>query len=85
LRPSFEKNALLTIFLSRFLITAIGPMVNILSGLMRIHPRIFVPIDIIGETLYIGLYMYIGYRLGAEWESIITLIESFSTLLLSLF
>lgn len=83
-RPFFQKYSRLSVFLSRFLITGIGPTVNILAWLTHMRRREYIPIDIIGEMIYISGYMYLGYTLGTQWESILTVVESFSTLILSI-
>lgn len=50
----------LGIFLSRWLLTAVGPYVNLTSGLMGYHLLRFSFWDIIGELLWVGLYVQIG-------------------------
>ena len=47
------------------------------------HPVKFIMIDIIGEFLYITIYIAIGYSFGAQWEEILDVIESFSSMILS--
>lgn len=50
----------LGIFLSRWLLTAVGPYVNLTSGLMGYHLLRFSFWDIMGELLWVGLYVQIG-------------------------
>lgn len=82
--PSFEKNAFLSVFITRFLITGLGPATNILAGITHMKPVRFIMSDILGEVLYIMLYIVIGYSFGSQWESIVNLIESFGTMLMSI-
>lgn len=50
----------LGVFLSRWLLTAVGPYVNLTSGLMGYHLLRFSFWDIVGELLWVGLYVQIG-------------------------
>lgn len=50
----------LGVFLSRWLLTAVGPYVNLTSGLMGYHLLRFSFWDIVGEILWVGLYVQIG-------------------------
>ena len=57
---TMERWGGLGIFLSRWLLTAVGPYVNLTSGLMGYHLLRFSFWDIIGELLWVGLYVQIG-------------------------
>lgn len=48
------------IFLSRWLLTAVGPYVNLTSGLMGYHLLRFSFWDIVGEILWVTLYVQVG-------------------------
>ena len=50
----------LGVFLSRWLLTAVGPYVNLTSGLMGYHLLRFSFWDIVGEILWVGLYVQVG-------------------------
>lgn len=50
----------LGVFLSRWLLTAVGPYVNLTSGLMGYHLLRFSLWDILGEILWVGLYVQVG-------------------------
>ncbi|MDQ1638648.1 MAG: hypothetical protein QOF62_1987 [Pyrinomonadaceae bacterium] len=49
------------IFLSRWLITALGPWVNVASGIARYPWRRFLFWDVLGEVLWVALYVGLGY------------------------
>lgn len=83
--PFFQKNASMSIFLSRFLITVMGPAVNILSGIARIPLSRFITADVLGEILYVCLYGGIGYMFWNEWEYMLSILQNLSTFLLSCF
>lgn len=48
------------VFLSRWLLTAVGPYVNLTSGLMGYHLLRFSFWDILGELLWVALYVQVG-------------------------
>ncbi len=48
------------IFLSRWLITAAGPYVNLTSGLTRYHLLHFSIWDVLGEILWVSIYIQVG-------------------------
>ncbi len=48
------------IFLSRWLLTAVGPYINLTSGLMGYHLLRFSFWDIVGELLWVTLYVQVG-------------------------
>jgi membrane protein DedA with SNARE-associated domain len=49
------------IFFSRWLITELGPWLNVTSGIARYPWRHFVLWDVLGETLWVVLYVMLGY------------------------
>ncbi len=49
------------IFFSRWLITALGPWVNVASGIAGYPWRRFLLWDVLGEVLWVVLYVCIGY------------------------
>lgn len=66
----FTKYSAMTIFSSRFLATTMGPVINILSGVTKIHYKKFLLYDILGECCYVLLYGGLGYVFGDQWEAI---------------
>jgi membrane-associated protein len=84
LEPYFLAHSRFSVFITRFLITGLGPSVNIFAGIARMRFSQFLLVDILGEVIYVALYLVIGYSFGSEWESIIEIIESFGTILVTL-
>lgn len=82
--PVFIRRNILSVFFTRFLITGLGPSVNILAGLTKMRPLYFIVTDIIGESIYLILNIIIGYSFSSQWQSILEILESFSTILLTL-
>ena len=58
------------IFLSRFLLTGIGSIVNILSGLSKIPFKKYLFYEVLGELVYVIIYINLGYVVGNEWENV---------------
>lgn len=58
------------IFLTRWLITAVGPYVNLTSGLMNYHLLHFSLWDVIGETLWVLGYVSIGTFFSTQLATI---------------
>jgi membrane protein DedA with SNARE-associated domain len=47
-------------------------------------PLHFILADIVGVSLYVIIFLSIGYSFSSEWESIIEVLESFSTMIVTL-
>ncbi len=58
------------IFLSRWLITALGPWVNVASGMAAYPWRRFLLWDVLGEVLWVILYVGIGYVFSNRVQAI---------------
>lgn len=58
------------IFLTRWLVTAVGPYVNLTSGLMNYHLLHFSFWDVIGETLWVLGYVSIGTFFSTQLATI---------------
>jgi membrane protein DedA with SNARE-associated domain len=58
------------IFLSRWLITALGPWVNVASGIAAYPWRRFLFWDVLGEVVWVLLYVGIGYVFSNRVQAI---------------
>jgi membrane protein DedA with SNARE-associated domain len=58
------------IFLSRWLVTALGPWVNVASGIANYPWRRFLFWDVLGEVLWVILYVGIGYFFSDRVQAI---------------
>lgn len=83
-KPIFIRRNIFSVFITRFLITGLGPSVNILAGITKMKSLTFIVIDIVGESIYIILNITIGYTFSSQWQSILEILESFSTMLMTL-
>lgn len=81
---SFQKWGPLSIFFSRFLVTAIALPVNLLSGTTRFPFKKFLIYDLLGEVVWIFGYGGLGYWFGSEWELVNEFITNFGGLVLGI-
>lgn len=60
----------IAILLTRFLITPLGPVINIVAGAGRYPYRRFIAYDVLGEAIWVLLYLALGYLFSASWDVI---------------
>jgi membrane-associated protein len=58
------------IFLSRWLLTPLGPVVNLTSGITRYPLPAFLAFDVAGEALWVGLYVGLGWMFSDQIQDI---------------
>jgi membrane-associated protein len=76
----FEKYGRLTVFFTRFPVSALGPLVNISAGTSWYNYRIFMTYAVLGEFLWVSFNLGIGYWFGDSAEQIASIISQFSEL-----
>lgn len=69
-RASFTRYALLSVLFSRFPLSPISSIVNILAGTAHYPLRPFVLANVFGVTVWSSVYAGIGYFFGANWQSV---------------
>src|SRR5436305_14257455 len=69
-RQYFRHRGGWAIFLSRFLFSALGGIINLLSGSELYPYRYFLPFDSSGEVLGAIIPLSFGYVFGASWEAV---------------
>ncbi len=79
---SFRKWGPLSIFFSRFLVTAIALPVNLMSGTTRYPFRKWLTYDAAGEIVWILGYGGLGYLFGSQWEVVSEFLSNFGGLAL---
>jgi membrane-associated protein len=72
------------IFLSRWLITAFGPWVNVASGIARYPWPRFLIWDVLGEVLWVALYVGIGYAFSNRVQYIAEILGNLSWVIVGL-
>jgi len=81
---SFRKWGPLSIFFSRFLVTAIALPVNLMSGTTRYPFRKWLMYDAAGEIVWILGYGGLGYLFGSQWEVVSEFLSNFGGVVLGL-
>lgn len=77
------RRGALAVFLSRWLVSALGPYVNMLAGVTRMSPPRFVLAILTGETVWVSLYIGVGYSAGGQLEQIAATLGNVSGLIAS--
>lgn len=77
-RTSFKRHGAWAIFLSRFLFSALGGVINLIAGAELYPYRRFLLYDIIGQILGAAIPLLLGYIFAVSWETIGELLGAFS-------
>lgn len=83
-RLYFKKRGGWAVFFSRFLVAALGGIVNLLAGTELYPYPHFLLFDIAGETLGALIPLLLGFAFGASWDAIGDILGTSSLLLLGL-
>ncbi|MBA3945208.1 MAG: DedA family protein [Herpetosiphonaceae bacterium] len=73
-----------SIFLSRWLVTAVGPAINLTSGIALVSWWSFFLYDLAGETVWVAGYLGIGRYFSDQVEALTTLLGDLRWALLAL-
>lgn len=65
---ALHRRATMTVYLSRWLFSALGPWVNFAAGATRLDWRRFALASLLGEMTWVGLYLGLGYAFGTRLE-----------------
>ncbi len=71
----------LTVFLTRWLFSPLGPYVNLAAGASGLPLHRFTPADLAGEAVWAGLYCGIGYGFAGQITAVADLIGNASGVL----
>jgi membrane protein DedA with SNARE-associated domain len=74
----------ISVFLSRWLITAIGPYINLVSGVTRYKPAKFSLWVVLGEALWVLAYVLIGRLFSDSVSEISDMLGDFTGVLLAI-
>ncbi len=83
-RAYFRRKAAWTVFITRFLIVALGGPVNLVAGLELYPYHNFLFWDISGQILGAMIPLGLGYVFARSWEEVAGIFGAFSTLVLAL-
>lgn len=66
---NLAKNGAVAVFLSRWLFSALGPWVNLAAGASGYCHRRFTLADVLGETVWVAVYVGLGLAFGANLQA----------------
>jgi membrane-associated protein len=72
-RDSMIGNGMLTVFLTRWLVSPLGPYVNLLAGAAAMSWGRFTLAAIAGEAVWVGLYVGLGQAFSGRIETVAAL------------
>jgi membrane-associated protein len=72
------------VFLSRWLVTALGPWVNLASGIAAYPWKRFLLWDVLGEVLWVVLYVSIGYVFSNRVQAVRDILGNLTWVILGL-
>jgi membrane protein DedA with SNARE-associated domain len=72
------------IFLSRWLLTSLGPWINVTSGIAEYPWSRFIFWDVLGEVLWVVLYVMLGYVFSGSVQSIAEILGNLAWVILGL-
>lgn len=79
-----EKREGLSIFLSRWLLTPLGPIINLTSGLIGYSWPRFLLYDVLGECLWVTLYVLLGKFFSDRVQEMSEFLGDFTWMILGL-
>ena len=83
-RVYFRRRAAWAIFITRFLIVALGGAINLLAGIEEYPYLKFLFWDVCGQILGALITLGLGYIFAESWEEVASIFGAFSSLLLAL-
>lgn len=83
-RAYFVRRAGWTVFITRFIIVALGGPINLLAGLEKYAYRNFLFWDVCGQALCAIISLGLGYVFAESWEEVAGIFGAFSSLVLAL-
>jgi len=72
-----------SVFLSRWLFSPLGPSVNLISGMIRAPWRRFTVFAVLGEIVWVALYLALGFAFSRSLVAVATLTGDLSWLLVA--
>lgn len=76
-RGTMDKYGWWSLLFTRFPFSALGPPMNILSGLTEYRFKRFLAASLIGESFWTGSYLGLGFYFGDSWEIAMELLNEF--------
>ena len=76
----FLRYGTYTVFLSRFLLSGVGPYINYYSGLRKMDKKTFIVSAISGEIVYATMCFIIGFAFKDIWRDLLNLSKDYTWL-----
>lgn len=76
----YARHGKLTILITRFPVSALGPVVNITAGTARLRFYSFLMPAVFGDFLWTAFNLGVGYWFGDSWEEVAMLVSQFGIL-----
>ncbi|MDP3525525.1 MAG: DedA family protein [Hoeflea sp.] len=76
--PSMERWGSSSVFFTRWLVTPLGSAVNIASGAAGLSWPVFTAWSVLGEALWISIYLGLGYSFGSNIEMLAGILGNLS-------
>lgn len=83
-RTRFKKREGLAIFVTRWLLTPLGPIVNLMAGLTNYSWPRFLIYDVLGEVLWVVLYVLLGKFFSDSVQELSALLGDFTWMIVAL-
>jgi membrane-associated protein len=80
----FQQWGMLSVILSRSLLSFLSSAVNLLAGAGHYPLRLFLPSSVVGRLIWTSAYLGLGYSVGAAIEASSSFLSNLSGLLVSL-
>ncbi len=81
-RRSFHRHGGWAVFLTRFLVSGLGSVTNLVAGTELFSFRTFLVCDVSGEALGAMIPLVLGFIVGASWEAVGDILGAVSLLAL---
>tara|TARA_R110002020_G_scaffold52911_9_gene148387 strand:- start:264 stop:875 length:612 start_codon:yes stop_codon:yes gene_type:complete len=76
--PTMAKWGSSSVFFSRWLFTPLGPAINIAAGAVGLNWAVFTAWSLAGETLWLSIYIGLGYTFGSNIEMLAGILGNLS-------
>lgn len=83
-RTDIRRHAVLTVFLSRWLFSVLGPYINLLAGGAGVGWRAFTLAGVAGEVIWVTVYLGLGWVAGGQIAAIVSMLGDISGFVASL-
>ena len=75
---TYDRYGVYAVFLTRFILSGIGPYINYLSGLEAMPKRKFLRAIISGEFIYCSFLILVGYFFSGTWLYLVKVFENYT-------